>query len=130
MIKKNRLANTKNPFQGEAKKVLCVCSAGLLRSPTTANVLHREFGYNTRAAGISEEYGLIIVDQALLYWADEIVTMDEDHFIHVQDMLDAFGLRKKDLFCLQVPDNFAYMDGELQEIILNRYNSLEEEDNG
>jgi len=127
MTMRNRLANTKNQFQGEAKKVLCVCSAGLLRSPTTANVLHREFGYNTRAAGVSEEYGLIIVDQALLHWADEIVTMEADHFTRIQDMLDAFDLRKKDLFCLQVPDAYDYMNPKLQEIILNRYKEVVED---
>jgi predicted protein tyrosine phosphatase len=31
----NRLGNCKNYHQGKFKRVLCVCSAGLLRSPTT-----------------------------------------------------------------------------------------------
>jgi len=124
MTMRNRLANTKNQFQGDAKRVLCVCSAGLLRSPTTANVLHREFGYNTRAAGIAEEYGLIIVDHALLHWADEIVTMEEDHLTRIQNMLDGFNLRKKDLFCLHVPDAYDYMNPQLQEIILNKYKEV------
>ena len=47
----NRLGNSRNIYQGKDKRVLCVCSAGLLRSPTAANVLHKEFGYNTRACG-------------------------------------------------------------------------------
>ena len=41
----NQLANINNPYQGKSKKVLCLCSAGLLRSPTAANVLHREFEF-------------------------------------------------------------------------------------
>lgn len=34
MIKSNRnaMGNAANPYQGNYKKVLCVCSAGLLRS--------------------------------------------------------------------------------------------------
>ena len=63
----NRLANTHNHYQGDAKRVLCVCSAGLLRSPTAAFVLSQEpFGFNTRAAGIAEDFALIVVDDVLL----------------------------------------------------------------
>ncbi len=40
MINRNRWGNIDNPYQGSAKKVLCVCSAGMLRSPTAANVLY------------------------------------------------------------------------------------------
>lgn len=47
--KKNQLANVGNRFQTKTKKVLCVCSAGLLRSPTLANVLNLKYGFNTRA---------------------------------------------------------------------------------
>ena len=47
MSKMNRLANTQNKYQGKYKKVLCVCSAGLLRSPTAALVLSQEpFNFN------------------------------------------------------------------------------------
>ena len=48
----NRLGNSKNPYQGDFKKVLCVCSAGLLRSPTAAWVLsNAPFNFNTREIG-------------------------------------------------------------------------------
>jgi predicted protein tyrosine phosphatase len=70
----NRLGNCGNRFQGGRNRVLCVCSAGMLRSPTIAWVLSNEpYGFNTRAAGISDEYALIPVDEVLLSWADEIV---------------------------------------------------------
>ena len=51
----NRMWNVSNPWQGDAKRVLCVCSAGLLRSPTAAKVLYDEYGYNTRAAGLATD---------------------------------------------------------------------------
>ena len=55
----NKLANTRNPYQGTSKRVLCVCSAGLLRSPTIAWILSNPpFNFNTRAAGVSLEYVL------------------------------------------------------------------------
>ena len=55
----NRLANSSNRYQGEYKRVLCVCSAGLLRSPTAALVLSQEpYNFNTRAAGLDEAFAL------------------------------------------------------------------------
>lgn len=75
----NRLDNARNEFQGEYKRVLCVCSAGLLRSPTTAVVLSSEpYNFNTRAAGLVREFALVPVDKVLLFWADEIVCMTAD----------------------------------------------------
>jgi predicted protein tyrosine phosphatase len=105
----NRLHNMRNPNQGGAKKVLCVCSAGLLRSPTLAWILSNEpFNYNTRAVGTSSEYALIVLDEVQLQWADAVVFVDEGNFItakyeheelivnmehHVLDIPDMFKFR-------------------------------------
>mgnify|MGYP006914605993 FL=1 len=59
-----------NPYQGGDKRVLFVCSAGLLRSATAARIYAGR--YNTRAAG-SADYALIPVTQELLLWAHEVV---------------------------------------------------------
>jgi len=101
----NQLANVTNPYQGKAKKVLCVCSAGLLRSPTIAEVLTRKFGYNTRAVGTAEEYALIPISEALLNWADEIfVTSDQAEV--VEDMVEELGLYKT-VIVLGIPDKYV-----------------------
>lgn len=113
----NRLANCKNQYQGDARKVLCVCSAGLLRSPTTARVLAEHFGYNTRAAGISEDYALIPVDEVLIEWADEIVCMEQRH----ANVLLKLMPNNKEIVILDIPDNFAYMDDILVALIKERY---------
>jgi len=111
----NRLHNAKNPSQGGAKKVLCVCSAGLLRSPTAANVLYGIYGYNTRAAGLVAQFALIVVDKVLLEWADEIVCMTPDQESDLKDMTDT------PVQCLNIPDSFARMDSRLIEIIKESY---------
>ena len=113
-IGKNLLANTKNPFQGDANRVLCVCSAGLLRSPTAAVVLQRDFGFNTRSAGCNDEYALIPVDEALLTWADEIVVMESWMAHELEEWSDK-------IICLNIDDNYSYMDPELQQLIKDRY---------
>ena len=77
----NRLHNISNPNQGNAKKVLCVCSAGLLRSPTVAWILSNDpFNYNTRAVGTSLEYALIQIDDIHIQWADAIVFVEKCHY--------------------------------------------------
>ena len=69
-----------NPYQGKDKKVLFVCSAGILRSATGARMYAHK--YNTRCAG-SESYALIPVTNDLIVWADEIVFVNKENFIKV-----------------------------------------------
>lgn len=116
----NRLANCHNKYQGDFKKVLCVCSAGLLRSPTTAFVLASEFDCNTRAAGLTTEYALIPVDRVLLEWADEIVCMDEEQSEQICMMLGD-DILKKSVISLDIPDSFRYRDPKLIELIRDGY---------
>lgn len=120
--KRNQLANVANRYQTDAKRVLCVCSAGLLRSPTLANVLHRELGYNTRAAGSSEEYALIPISVALIYWADEIVFVNSENFsecLYHNEEYDSIIRRKA--IVLSIEDNFEWNDKELQQQLYTQY---------
>lgn len=120
--KRNQLANVGNPFQGKAKKVLCVCSAGLLRSPTLANVLHRQFGFNTRAVGSCQEYALIPISQALIWWADELVFVNQENFDDLGDLekqeIEDVGVK---VTILDVHDDFDWNDPELQALLLKEY---------
>jgi len=123
----NQIANAaSNPFQGKARKVLCVCSAGMLRSPTLANVLHKELGYNTRAVGLATEYALTPMSQAHVAWADEIVFVDEDCKTYLsaedRDFIDEWGVKT---VTLHIPDNFPYGDGELETLLLTNYVQVE-----
>jgi predicted protein tyrosine phosphatase len=116
MSKMNRLANTKNKYQGNYKKVLCVCSAGLLRSPTVAFVLSQEpFNFNTRSAGLNSDFALIQVDDVLLEWADEIICMEkEQEEILLQETM-------KPIICLDLEDDFEYRNPKLIELVKQAY---------
>lgn len=111
----NRLFNSSNPFQKDFKKVLCVCSAGILRSPTIANVLYKEFEYNTRACGVIKDYALIPYDLVLGTWADEIVIAED----WIKDYIEPEFHSK--IISLNIPDTYPYMDPVLQEMILKAY---------
>jgi len=117
----NRLANCHNKFQGQYKKVLCICSAGLLRSPTAALVLSQEpYNYNTRSAGLTPEFALIPVDEVLLEWADEIVCMEAKQKNQLESIFPQ--TREKRVICLDISDDYEYRDLKLIELIKERYN--------
>lgn len=116
----NRIHNARNPNQGNHKKVLCVCSAGLLRSPTAAVVLSQEpFNFNTRAVGAVPDFALIPLDEVHLHWADEVVVMEQHH----QAVVDMLGFEGP-ILNLNIPDHFEYRDPELMELIKNTYQNF------
>jgi len=120
----NRIANCSNSYQGKYKRVLAVCSAGLLRSPTTAFVLSQPpYNYNTRAAGINEDFALIPVDEVLLEWADEIVCMNKEQQIRLEKML---GDKKKPIQNLEIDDCYEYRSPKLIKLIKKNYKRNEE----
>lgn len=128
MIKatRNQLGNVRNPYQTDARKVLTVCSAGLLRSPTAANVLHKKFGFNTRACGSCEDFALIPVSEALLAWADEVVFVNHDNFCDVSQFEEYRNiLRNRTVHILDIPDLFNWGEDQLEQLIIDQYSSSE-----
>ena len=122
----NRKSNTHNRYQGKWKRVLCVCSAGLLRSPTASLLLSREpYNYNTRSAGLSKEFALVVVDEVLLEWCDEIVCMNREQEVKLREMTE------KPIICLDIEDEYEYREERLIKLVKERYDkcikSLKEE---
>ena len=117
MSRNNALWNCKNPYQGRYKKVLTVCSAGLLRSPTIAWYLQSISDWNCRAAGL-HDYALIQVDDVLVEWADMIICADRDKYNLLKS---SFGdrLGDKPVYNFNIPDVYQYKEPELIEIIQN-----------
>ena len=88
-VHRNRLGNVNNGFQGKFRRVLCVCSAGLLRSPTLAEILSQPpYNFNARAVGIAKEFALIPIDMAHVAWADDIVVFNVQQFDVINELLN------------------------------------------
>lgn len=122
-MKLSRIGNASNAHQGDYKKVLCVCSGGLLRSPTAALVLAQEpYGYNTRSCGTCADYALNMIEDVLIHWADEIVVMEEVHAGTVREMMSDFD--QKPIVCLDITDSYSYRDATLIELIKEKYEML------
>ena len=107
-----------NIYQGDAPRWLFVCSAGLLRSPTGATMAAAH-GINARSCGSNFNYALVPCSANLINWADKIVFVNkenlwqlEDNFLGHKDLLEQ--IEQKQLV-LNIPDNFEYMDPQLQQ---------------
>ena len=133
MIKRNQLGVVFNAYQGKHKKVLTVCSAGCLRSPTAAHILSSPpWNFNTRCAGTSAEYAIVPVTEALVIWADVILVMDDWQYntiMSIQNKLAAeadhmFEYEYKPIHNLEIEDDYAYRDPELIRIMTEKFKEL------
>jgi predicted protein tyrosine phosphatase len=117
----NRALVVGNNAQGDFPRVLAVCSAGVLRSPTIAWVLSNPpFNFNTRSCGCEADYALIQMDYALLQWAEYGIVCAEDWQMWlVEDKLKLAGL-ERDVFSLGISDDFDYRDPALVKMIMER----------
>lgn len=109
-----------NDYQGKDKRILFVCSAGLLRSATAARIYAGK--YNTRAAG-SESYALVPVSDELLLWADEVVFVNTYNHMTTSNKfdLDTFDCKVK---VLDIPDDYEHMDPQLIDHFYQQYEAI------
>lgn len=130
MIKRNQLGVVFNAYQGQHRKVLTVCSAGCLRSPTAAHILSSQpWNFNTRCVGTSQEYAIVPVTEALVVWADVILVMDEFHQHHINMMQNKLAAEMTDydykqVINLEIEDEFSYRDPKLVEIMTAKFTEL------
>ncbi len=109
-----------NKYQGDYKRVLTVCSANMLRSPTMAHILSADpYNFNTRSAG-TRDYALIPVTEDLLMWCHEVVCADTEHALWVRNKMIEWQIDKP-IIDLQIPDDYEYRNPELIELIKERY---------
>jgi predicted protein tyrosine phosphatase len=109
-----------NRFQGDYKRVLTVCSAGILRSATAAHVLcQRPFNFNTRNVGTAP-YALIPLTDDLIMWADEVVCMENEHKNVVMNKMMSMDLYKP-ITVLDIEDIYEYRNPKLVKLIKQRY---------
>lgn len=104
-----------NPFQGKDKKVVFVCSMGILRSATAARLYSPI--YNTRSAGTWHD-ALIHLSDSLMLWADEIVFVNKHNYEQVKGDLSVedpefWAKIEPKIKVLDIPDDFEHMHPEL-----------------
>jgi predicted protein tyrosine phosphatase len=113
-----------NPYQGKDKRVVFVCSMGILRSATAARIYAHK--YNTRSAGTWND-ALIQLDEKLMQWADEIVFVNRHNYEQIRDSYweqhididEEFNIK-----VLDIPDSYDHMHPELIQAFEEQYEKI------
>lgn len=128
MSRHQRMGVYSNQYQGHYKKVLTVCSAGILRSATAAHILAAEpYNFNTRNVGTAS-YALIPLSEDLLMWADEIVCMEKEHTVAVLKKMVEWMIPEKPVHTLNIEDIYEYRHPTLIQLIREKYDRTQELD--
>ena len=96
-------------------KLLFLCSQNKRRSLTAEKVLNGLNGCQVRSAG-TENNARVKVTAGLIGWADVIFTMEKKHTRRIQEKYRDELIGKR-LICLNIPDEYEYMDDKLIEIL-------------
>jgi predicted protein tyrosine phosphatase len=103
-------------------KILFVCSQNKLRSLTAETIYENFPRYQVKSAGTNPG-ARIRVTEGLIGWADRIFVMEKNH-VNILRKKYREALAKKQLVCLHIPDDYAYMDPDLIAVLkfkLSRY---------
>ena len=98
--------------------VLFVCSANRLRSPTAEQVFSTWPGIEADSAGISNDASVVLSTEQV-EWADIIFVMEKTHRNKLSKKFRA-SLNGKRVICLDIPDDYEFMDPVLIRILENR----------
>ena len=111
-----------NSYQTTAKRLLFVCSVGMLRSPT-AQMVASQNGHNARACGSDVEVALIPLSCNLINWADKIIFMNPDNFEQAKQVFDSVGY-KEDIeakaIVWNIVDDYSWYDDVLWNILYTK----------
>ena len=101
--------------------LLFVCSENKLRSPTAATVFSGYEGISAISAGTNADADTPLSGD-LIEWADVIFVMEKSHRKKVSTKFSSL-LRHKKLICLDIADNYRYMQAELVQLLKRRVQS-------
>ena len=120
-----------NMSQGTQKRLLFVCSAGMLRSPTAATIAVKQAA-NARSCGSTVSLALIPISANLIAWADTVVFMQNENYLEARvkfagqdDILQVLNQKK---LVWNIPDHYNYMDDGLVYILETKVKELINED--
>jgi predicted protein tyrosine phosphatase len=96
-------------------RALFVCSQNRLRSPTAEAVFSAIPGLEVDSAGTNKDAASPVTLEAV-DWADVIFVMEKVHRNRLSKMFGS-RIRRKRVICLNVPDEFEYMDPVLVKLL-------------
>ena len=100
------------------KKVLFICSQNRLRSPTAEAVFAEYDGLEVDSAGLDHEAVIPLSSEAIA-WAEIIFVMEQSHRRRLSQRFQPW-LQGKRVVCLDIPDEYEYMDPALIALLKKR----------
>jgi len=97
------------------KKLLFVCSQNRLRSPTAEAVFSEYEGLTVDSAGLNQEAEIPLSSEAIQQ-ADIIFIMEKTHRSKLSKKFQPW-LKGKRVICLNIPDEYEYMEPALVELL-------------
>jgi predicted protein tyrosine phosphatase len=96
-------------------RVLFLCSRGRRRSPTAERLFSGRADLEVASAGLAPDADEVVTPE-LLAWADLILVMQPSHRALLQRR---FGgcLRRARIACLDIRDDYEFMDAELLRLL-------------
>jgi predicted protein tyrosine phosphatase len=101
------------------ERILFLCTAGVDRSPTAADLYADDPRYEVRAAGLAP-FAREPVDQELVAWADRIFVMDETRERHRTLLRVRFPALRREIVDLDVEDRWRRGHAELVRLLRRR----------
>lgn len=98
--------------------ILFLCSQNKRRSLTAEKLFDGRGGHCARSAG-TESNARIKVTPGMLGWADIVFCMDKKHLRRITEKYRGIISGKKTI-CLNIRDEYEFMDEKLQEILKRR----------
>ena len=104
-----------------------MCSRNIWRSLTAEKIFSGINGYDVRSVG-TEANARIKITAGHIGWADIIFVMEKKHLRRIRDRFEDISYNKK-IICLNIADNYGFMDEELVGILKSRVSEYIEIDN-
>ncbi|MGU7769175.1 low molecular weight protein tyrosine phosphatase family protein [Burkholderia sp. MR1-5-21] len=92
-------------------RALFICSRNRLRSPTAETIFAQWPGIETDSAGLAPDAETRVSGEQIA-WAEIIFVMERTHKARLSKQFGA-DLKGKRIVCLDIPDQYAYMQPEL-----------------
>jgi predicted protein tyrosine phosphatase len=99
-------------------RVLFICEGNIHRSRTAADLYANTPSLEVQSAGLADSARVQVCDE-LLEWADAIFVMEKRLVGLILRRFQSV-LGQKELVCLDIPDEYQYMQPELVAILIER----------
>ncbi|GGY55633.1 low molecular weight protein tyrosine phosphatase family protein [Pseudoduganella albidiflava] len=97
------------------KRALFICSRNRLRSPTAEQVFANWPDVETDSAGLASDAAVPLSSEQLA-WASIVFVMEKSHRSRLSSRFRKY-LNGKRIICLDIPDDYEYMQPELVELL-------------